>query len=239
MARETWLQTHPYLRPVADLVADVDRAATGIDVPDARIPDWNDYRADYVAGVSLLSSANVAIDLEHAAEMATRIAERLAPGSLSPGLWRLVSWTATARFLRPVMTAFDRWRDEDRWLRSRCPTCASLPAMAQLAGADPGRKRLLVCGCCGTRWQFARTGCPFCETNTQRLASLTIDKERGLRIDYCESCRGYLKTYDGEGSEALLLSDWSSLHLDLIAHDRGLKRLAASLYEFQPAGTIT
>jgi hypothetical protein len=31
-----------------------------------------------------------------------------------------------------------------------------------------------------------------------------------------------------------LLSDWSSLHLDLIAHDRGLKRLAASLYEFEP-----
>jgi hypothetical protein len=26
-----------------------------------------------------------------------------------------------------------------------------------------------------------------------------------------------------------------SLHLDLIAHDRGLKRLAASLYEFEPA----
>ena len=32
-----------------------------------------------------------------------------------------------------------------------------------------------------------------------------------------------------------MLSDWSSLHLDLIAHDRGLKRLAASLYEFEPA----
>jgi hypothetical protein len=32
-----------------------------------------------------------------------------------------------------------------------------------------------------------------------------------------------------------LLSDWSSLHIDLIAHDRGLKRLAASLYEFEPA----
>jgi hypothetical protein len=31
-----------------------------------------------------------------------------------------------------------------------------------------------------------------------------------------------------------LLSDWSSLHLDLIAHDRGLKRLAGSLYDFQP-----
>ena len=64
---------------------------------------------------------------------------------------------------------------------------------------------------------------------------MTIEGEHGLRIDYCESCRGYLKTYDGQGHEALLLSDWSSLHLDLIAHDRGLNRLATSLYEFEPA----
>ena len=139
-----------------------------------------------------------------------------------------------ARYLRPVVNAFDGWRDEDRWLRRYCPTCGSLPAMAQLVGADPGRKRLLSCGCCGTRWQFKRTGCPFCETDAQRLASVTIEGEGGLRIDHCESCGGYLKTYDGQGNEALLLSDWSSLHLDLIAHDRGLKRLAASLYEFEP-----
>ena len=105
--------------------------------------------------------------------------------------------------------------------------------MAQLVGADPGRKRLLSCGCCGTRWQFKRTGCPFCDTDSQRLSSVTIEAEPGLRIDHCESCGGYLKTYDGQGNETLLLSDWSSLHLDLIAHDRGLKRLAASLYEFE------
>ena len=106
--------------------------------------------------------------------------------------------------------------------------------MAQLVGADPGRKRLLSCGCCGTRWQFKRTGCPFCETDAQRLASVTIEGEGGLRIDHCESCGGYLKTYDGQANEALLLADWSSLHLDLIAHDRGLKRMAASLYDFEP-----
>jgi FdhE protein len=138
------------------------------------------------------------------------------------------------RFLRPVVRGFDGWRNEERWLRRYCPTCGSLPAMAQLAGVDPGRKRLLSCACCRTRWQFTRTGCPFCETDSQRLATVTIDSEPGLRIDHCESCSGYLKTYNGEGSETLWLSDWSSLHLDLIAHDRGLKRLAASLYEFAP-----
>jgi FdhE protein len=60
---------------------------------------------------------------------------------------------------------------------------------------------------------------------------VTVEGEGGLRIDYCEACRGYLKTYDGEGNEAVMLVDWTSFHLDVIARDHGLKRLAASLYE--------
>jgi FdhE protein len=81
---------------------------------------------------------------------------------------------------------------------------------------------------------FKRTECPFCSTDSQRLASVAIEGEPDLRIDHCESCGGYLKTYSGEGAEPLLLADWTSLHLDLIAHDRGLKKLAASLYDFDP-----
>jgi len=103
--------------------------------------------------------------------------------------------------------------------------------MAQLVGTDPGRFRLLACGRCKTCWRYRRTGCPFCENqNNHRLAVLAIEGEGGLRIDYCETCRGYLKTYDGKGSEQVLLADWTSIHLDVIARDRGLKRLAASLY---------
>jgi hypothetical protein len=30
---------------------------------------------------------------------------------------------------------------------------------------------------------------------------VTIEGEAGLRIDHCESCGGYLKTYDGQGNE--------------------------------------
>jgi FdhE protein len=235
MTRDQWLETHPYLQPIAELAAEVERAADGIEVPDAPIPDWDDYRAEFLTGVPLLSSEAAAVDLEPAEQMAAALLEQLSSRAASPGLQRYVALTATARYLRPVVAAFAGWRDEDRWLRRHCPTCGSLPAMAQLIGADPGRKRLLSCGWCGTRWQFKRTGCPFCETDAQRLASLAIEGEPGLRIDHCESCRGYLKTYDGQGEETLLLSDWSSLHLDLIAHDRGLKRLAASLFEFEPA----
>jgi FdhE protein len=149
-----------------------------------------------------------------------------------PGLFRFLGWTALARYLCPLVDAFGSWRDEERWLRSYCPTCGWPPAMAQLTGSDPGRLRVLSCGCCGTRWRYRRTGCPFCENgDDHRLAGLAIEGEAYLRIDYCEFCRAYLKTYDGTGCEKLFLADWTSLHLDVIAHDRGLKRLASSLYE--------
>jgi len=149
-----------------------------------------------------------------------------------PGLLRYLGWRACRRFLRPIIEIFADWRDEERWLRWYCPTCGSLPAMAQLVGVDSGRIRLLSCGCCSTRWRYRRTGCPFCENeDDHRLPVLIVEGENGLRIDSCELCGGYLKTYEGRGNESFLLEDWTSLHLDIIARDRGLKRLASSLYK--------
>ena len=152
--------------------------------------------------------------------------------SACPGLLRYLGWTVLSRYLRSLTDAFSNWRDDERWLRTYCPTCGSPPAMAQLVGVDQGRQRFLSCGCCRTRWRYKRTGCPFCENgDDRRLAVVVAEGEGGLRIDSCESCKGYLKTYDGEGSETVLLADWTSIHLDVIACDRGLKRLAASLYD--------
>ena len=33
-------------------------------------------------------------------------------------------------------------------------------------------------------------------------------------------------------ADTVFLADWTSLHLDVIARDRGLKRLAGSLFDF-------
>jgi FdhE protein len=149
-----------------------------------------------------------------------------------PGLFRYLAWTVMVRYLSAVVSAFDAWRNEEHWLRNYCPTCGEAPAMAQLVGKDPGRLRKLSCGRCRTRWRYRRTGCPFCDAQDEhRLAVVAVEGEAGLRIDYCDVCGGYLKTYDGEGSENVLLADWTSLHLDVVARDRGLKRLAASLYD--------
>jgi FdhE protein len=150
----------------------------------------------------------------------------------NPGLLRYLGWTVLARYLCPVVEAFNGWRDEERWLRPYCPTCGALAAMAQLVGTDPGRLRFLSCGCCRSRWRYRRTGCPFCQSeDDHRLSVVAVEGEAGLRIDYCEACSGYVKTYEGQGSESVLLSDWTSLHLDIIARDRGLMRCAGSLYQ--------
>jgi FdhE protein len=180
----------------------------------------------------------LAVQLAHDRTAPTRVVSWLLGDEswtpVAPGLLRYLGWTAVRQFLAPLVAGFDRWRDEERWLRNYCPTCGSGPAMAQLVGKDPGRRRLLCCGRCGTRWQYKRARCPFCEHDSDRAVVLSIEGEGGLRIDHCEACRGYLKTYDGQGDEVLLLADWSSLHLDLLARERGLERLAASLYELPP-----
>lgn len=182
-------------------------------------------------------TASLSAELVRAHDAASRVAgwlldgEGLAPSA--PGLLRYLGWTAMRRHLAPLVAAFTRWRDDDRWWRRHCPVCGSLPAMAQLVGVDPARRRMLCCGSCGARWQFRRTACPFCEHDAQRLSIIAIESEAGLRIDWCEACRGYLKTCVGQGDETVLLADWTSLHLDVAAHDRGLQRVAASMYDVE------
>ncbi|HEY2912247.1 MAG TPA: hypothetical protein VGK21_02710, partial [Candidatus Angelobacter sp.] len=58
-----------------------------------------------------------------------------------PGLLRYVGWKSLSLYLAPLVQAFGKWRDEERWLQRYCPTCGSLPSMAQLVGKDPGRRR--------------------------------------------------------------------------------------------------
>jgi FdhE protein len=272
LTREGWIDRHAYLRGIAEVSARVDRAAARVSGYVAPMPAWDGQQDEFFAGVPLLQSSNVVIDLEPVGRSVIAMVERLAtdaaaertaaeaaalaselehdhdaPGRIVswllgdeswtpvvPGLLRLLAWTAMRKHLAPLVDGFARWRDEERWLRNYCPLCGLGPGMAQLIGKDPGRKRFLVCGRCASRWQYKRTRCPYCEHDVDRTSILAIEGEGGLRIDHCESCLGYVKTYDGEGDEDLLLADWTSLHLDLLAVGRGWKRRASSLYELPP-----
>ena len=302
LTREAWVDRHAYLRGIAELSARLDRAVARLPEETAPLPELDGYQEELLAGVPLLQSSSVVIDLEpvgrtvialvrqlaadagaayendeshlvyqamgdfwgndpsavhfiskdrlyseaaglaaqleHDSEAPARIVSWLLGDAswtpVAPGLLRLLGWTAMRRGLAPLAEGFASWRDEERWLRNYCPLCGLGPVMAQLIGKDPGRKRLLVCGRCASRWQYKRTRCPYCEHDVERASILAIEGEGGLRIDHCESCLGYVKTYDGEGDEALLLADWTSLHVDLLAVGRGFRRLASSLYELPP-----
>jgi FdhE protein len=152
----------------------------------------------------------------------------------SPGLVRYLGWIALARVLAPVVKELEAWRDEEQWRRGYCPTCGALPTTGFLLEAGAGHARMLACGQCATRWKHRRVACPFCDNeDANKLGLLEIDREPTLRLDVCEACKGYVKTYTGAREEPLLLADWPTLHLDVLARDRGYKRLGASIYELE------
>ena len=130
--------------------------------------------------------------------------------------------------LRPFMerlreAAADRMPGE-AWGRGTCPLCGSLPDMACLVESG---KRRLHCSLCGMEWPYPRLRCPFCATDDhERLGYLTVEGEEGARVDVCEACRRYLKTVDRrvlETAAPLDLEHLATLHLDLIAAERGYR----------------
>jgi len=188
--------------------------------------------ADELASECRFLHAQFSADRESAPRAVAALLQQTEATDGQLGSLRYLAWKVLRVYFAQILRAFDDWRPEDQWLLSYCPACASLPTMAQLTGREPGRMRHLHCPCCGTRWRFRRTGCPFCErTDDHRLSVIAIEGEGGLRLDACESCNGYLKTYDGEGNEALFFSDWASLHLDVLAQDRQLVCMGIPIFD--------
>jgi FdhE protein len=154
---------------------------------------------------------------------------------VAPGLLRVLGWRAILRTLAPVLASYAEWRgleqNDEQWMRGWCPVCGAPPAMAQITpdGTEP---RSLVCGCCHTLWQYLRIGCPYCENQDQnKLFILNIAEEPLFRLDHCGECNGYLKTFNGVQDLDLHLSDWSTVHLDLLARSHKLERKAPILFE--------
>ena len=171
---------------------------------------------------------------------ATLVKEAAAGGDLSlepdcsipPGAVRFLAWKALEKVLRPWVATLEGWMKEAKWCQPYCPLCGSQPAMAQLVKTQKGRERFLSCGCCRSKWGYLRTSCPSCGNHDQdKLEIFELPQEENFRLDVCRECSGYIKTYLSEGDEDLLLADWSTLHLDVIASQEGFLRKAHSLYE--------
>lgn len=271
-----WIETHPYLLPIARVQEIVARAAalpSGAAQPVAQPPPAA-YAEEHARGVPLLRSESVTFDLAPAVEALDRVVSALAeatdiahelraearvlreqlaadptagsealrwliagaPEEGAPaqaGLLRFLGWSALRAALSPQLAAYDAWRGAgEAWRHGHCPGCGAQPAVARLSPGEVMRQRSLICACCGSEWRFRRIGCPHCGNDvSDRLNVLELEGDDPLRIDACEECKGYVKTYAGEDPRSPALADWTTLHLDLLAQERGYTRLGASLVD--------
>ena len=137
--------------------------------------------------------------------------------------------------LRAAATVVREVIDDARWTRGSCPGCGAPVLLAELRAASSGgeRERFLRCGRCDSAWVYPRIGCPGCGTTDHRsLRYLHVDGEEEFRrAMICDNCRGYVKelaVLDPLGADALLEEDFATVGLDLMAVERGYRRVTAS-----------
>jgi formate dehydrogenase maturation protein FdhE len=149
------------------------------------------------------------------------------------GFWVRVAAGAVLEGARAVIATPSR----DEWTGAACPACGGPPQLSVIAEESGefmgGSPRSLVCGRCAGWWTFPRAICTWCgEADPNRLPSFVPEERRAVRIDGCETCSSYVKTFDlreAGGVELVpLVDDVATVSLDLWAHDQGLARQLVS-----------
>ena len=115
--------------------------------------------------------------------------------------------------------------DSEAWLKGYCPICGSPPSLSLLK--EETGKRYLLCSYCGYQWRIDRLFCPFCNSKDQEsLHYLFAEGEEAYRIDLCDKCHQYIKTIDYRNlaESDPVLEDLATLHLDILASQKGYKR---------------
>ena len=77
MTPDAWLQRHPYLRDLAQWSSQVDAALSRVPRADVPIPAFEDHAEEFRAGVFLLQSSTVHVDLEPAGAMTAALVRNL------------------------------------------------------------------------------------------------------------------------------------------------------------------
>jgi FdhE protein len=145
---------------------------------------------------------------------------------IDQGVMNFLLHTSIKPFVEVMASHLRDKVDEDLWDKGYCPICGSQPLMGELRGEEG--KRVWTCSFCGNQWRGKRLMCPFCENTDHRtLRYFYTEKERAYRIDVCDKCKKYIKTVDSRQlSDEIFLpvEDLATLHLDILAADKGFKR---------------
>ena len=142
--------------------------------------------------------------------------------ALNESLTRKIIWATVDKLIPAELKLWER----EEWSENFCPICGRRPVMAWLKKLNEGRARYLLCGGCHTLWNWRRVGCPYCGNfEPEKIHVLELDEK--LRLDVCNVCSCYLKTYCADDEENIYLRDWTTLHLDLLAEERELQKCGA------------
>ena len=119
--------------------------------------------------------------------------------------------------------------DLKNWLRGYCPICGSPPQISELKGEG---QRYYLCSFCGFYWPGERIKCPFCDNREHdKLHYFYEDGKEAYRVDQCDNCRQYVKTIDSRKLDYepdLILEDIVTIHLDILAVEKGFKKPVSS-----------
>ena len=228
-------------RLLRDLLREADRSAVapGNERANERSAPAPKARVGRLASGSVLKAA-IAQD----AEEIERAADR---ADLDVGRLAVAAQLAATPILR---TCAARLADRvpEGWSQGYCPICGAWPATAELRGLE--RNRRLRCGRCASDWMMPVLQCPFCnERHHDRLRSLLPEgNEQTRRVDACDTCKGYVKTFStlqAMSPRALATIDLATVELDMVAEERGYARPSRPAFAVQvtlgrrPAGTFT
>ena len=144
--------------------------------------------------------------------------------ALNEPLTRKIIWGTVEKLIPAELKLWER----EEWQENFCPICGRRPVMAWLKKLNEGRARYLLCGGCRTLWNWRRVGCPYCgNLDLEKIRILEVDDKQTVRLDVCEVCSCYLKTYGEDDEENIYLRDWTTLHLDLLAEEHGFQKCGA------------
>ncbi len=153
--------------------------------------------------------------------LAGRLARLDVPVALFAGAALQVAFTGLAADLAPASVA----RVEEG-----CPVCGASPTAGVVLGDD--KLRYLVCGLCATTWHRTRVECVLCRSGAA-VSYLAVEGDEGpARAEACDACQAYLKLLYVERGPLLepLADDVATLPLDLLAGERGYRRLGQNPY---------
>jgi FdhE protein len=135
-----------------------------------------------------------------------------------------VLWLTLLPVLESIRTALEPLLQAAPWQQGYCPACGSFPKLGEFRGLE--QIRWLRCGLCAAQWELSRLRCLYCgNRDHHHLGYLYVEGEQGkCRAATCDQCGHYLKmvsTLTPLSAPGLLVTDLATLHLDLLAADRG------------------